>query len=134
MDLEQLDLAYAPPFGSAKDIVILTGMVAANTQRGESPSLSPEQLFQEMESESPPVLIDVRTAFEFRAGHLKGAVNIPLETIRERLDEIPKDKPIVTQCNVGYRSYIAQQILRQHGFKDVRNLSGGYSLAELMQS
>ncbi len=133
-DLEQLDLAYAPPFGSAKDVVILTGMVAANTQRGDSPSLSPTQLFMEMESESPPFLLDVRTAFEFRAERLKGAVNIPIESLRERLDEIPKDRPVVTQCNVGYRSYISQQILLQHGFKDVRNLSGGYSLASLMQS
>jgi NADPH-dependent 2,4-dienoyl-CoA reductase/sulfur reductase-like enzyme/rhodanese-related sulfurtransferase len=133
-DLEQLDLAYAPPFGSAKDVVILTGMVAANTQRGESPSITPTELFQEMEGENPMTLIDVRTAFEYRAGRLKGAVNIPLEKLRERLEEIPKDKPVVTQCNVGYRSYIAQQILRQNGYRDVRNLSGGHSLAGLMQT
>jgi rhodanese-related sulfurtransferase len=130
-DLEQLDLAYAPPFGSAKDVVILTGMVAANTRRGESPSLTPLQLQQEMASENPPLLIDVRTAFEYRAGHLKGAINIPLESLRERLEEIPRDKPVVTQCNVGYRSYISQQILLQNGFSHVRNLSGGYSLAGL---
>lgn len=128
-DLEQLDLAYAPPFGSAKDIVILTGMVAANTQRGESPSISPGQLFQEMETENPPLVIDVRSAFEYRAGHLKDALNVPLETLRERLDEIPKDRPLVTQCTVGYRSYISQQILLQNGYEDVRNLSGGYSLS-----
>lgn len=134
LDLEQLDLAYAPPFGSAKDVVILTGMVAANTHRGESPSMTPTELFKEMEGENPPVLIDVRTSFEYRTGRLESAVNIPLETLRDRLDEIPKDKRIVTQCNVGYRSYIAQQILLQNGFKDVRNLSGGYSLAALMQS
>jgi NADPH-dependent 2,4-dienoyl-CoA reductase/sulfur reductase-like enzyme/rhodanese-related sulfurtransferase len=133
-DLEQLDLCYAPPFGSAKDVVILTGMVAANTLRGTSPSLTPAALFEEQEGGSPPFLLDVRTAFEFKMGHLPDAVNIPLETLRERLDEIPRERSLVTQCSVGYRSYIAQQVLLQSGFSDVRNLSGGFSLASRLQS
>ena len=128
-DLELLDLCYAPPFGSAKDAVNLTGMVAANTIRGISPSITPDALFEEQKGERPPFLIDVRTAFEFKMERLEGAVNIPLEVLRERLDEIPRDRPLVTQCNVGYRSYMAQQILRQRGFEDVRNLLGGFSLA-----
>ncbi len=128
-DLELLDLCYAPPFGSAKDAVNLTGMVAANTLRGISPSITPDALFEEQKGEHPPFLIDVRTAFEFKMERLEGAVNIPLEVLRERLDEIPRDRPLVTQCNVGYRSYMAQQILRQRGFEDVRNLLGGFSLA-----
>jgi rhodanese-related sulfurtransferase len=128
-DLEQLDLCYAPPFGAARDAVILSGMIAANTQRGISPSVTPSALFQEMRSPKPPFLIDVRTRFEYKMEHLPEAVNIPLEQLRERLAEIPRDRPVVTQCNVGYRSYMAQQVLRQHGFQDVRNLSGGYGLA-----
>jgi rhodanese-related sulfurtransferase len=67
-------------------------------------------------------------------GHLEDAVNIPLETLREHLDEIPRDRPLVTQCSVGYRSYVAQQILRQRGFTDVRNLSGGFGLAGRLQA
>jgi len=132
-DLEQLDLCYAPPFGSAKDAVNLTGMVAANTHRGISPSITPQALFEEQKGERPPFLIDVRTAFEFKIERLEGALNIPLEVLRERLDEIPQDRPLVTQCNVGYRSYMAQQILRQLGFEDVRNLAGGFSLAGRLQ-
>lgn len=134
VDLEQLDLCYAPPFGSAKDVVILTGMAAANTFRGTSPSLTPAALFEELMGERPPFLLDVRTAFEFKMGHLPDAVNIPLETLRERLEEIPRDRSLVTQCSVGYRSYVAQQILLQHGFADVRNLSGGFSLAGLIRA
>ncbi len=128
-DLEQLDLCYAPPFGAARDAVILTGMIAANTQRGISPSVMPSALFREMRSEKLPFLIDVRTRIEYKLEHLRGAVNIPLEQLRERLDETPRDRPVVIQCNVGYRSYVAQQVLRQHGFQDVCNLSGGYELA-----
>ncbi len=132
-DLEQLDLCYAPPFGSAKDVVILTGMAAANTFRGTSPAIAPTDLFEEQKGERPPFLLDVRTGFEFKMGHLQNAVNIPLETLRERLGDIPRDRPLVTQCSVGYRSYVAQQILLQSGFADVRNLSGGFSLAAQLQ-
>ncbi len=133
-DVEQLDLCYAPPFGSAKDAAVLTGMVASNTFRGISPSLTPHALFEEQLGDSPPYLIDVRTRFEYKLGHLPDAVNIPLEQLREKMPEIPRERRIVMQCNVGYRSYVAQQILRQHGFSDVRNLSGGYNLAVLLLS
>lgn len=132
-DLEQLDLCYAPPFGSAKDVIILSGMVAANTFRDISPSITPEVLFEELRGEGPPFLVDVRTAREYKLGHLPTAKNIPLEELRDRLQEVPKDRPVVTQCNVGYRSYVAQQILRHHGYTQVRNLSGGYALAGLIQ-
>jgi len=111
----------------------MSGMIAANTQRGISPSLTPADLFREMRSGKPPFLIDVRPRFEFKIEHLRGAVDIPLEQLRGRLKEIPRDRPVVTQCNVGYRSYVARQVLRQHGFQDVRNLSGGYGLAGQLQ-
>jgi len=128
-DLEQLDLCYAPAFGAAKDVVMIAGFIASNARRGTSPGVSPMTIFKELASETPPFLIDVRTQREYKDGHLDAAVSIPLEDLRERLDEIPRDRPVVVQCNVGYRSYIAQQILLQRGWKDVRNLYGGCRLA-----
>ncbi len=129
-DLEHLDLCYAPPFGSAKDVAIMAGFVAANAWRGTSPGASPMQVMPAMFGDAPPVLIDVRTPREFADGSLTGAVNIPLQSLRDRLDEIPRDRPVVLHCGTGYRSYIAQQILLNDGWTDVRNLYGGYGLAK----
>jgi len=70
---------------------------------------------------------------EYDTEHLKAAVNIPLEDLRERLDEVPKDRPVVVHCSVGYRSYVAQQILREHGWTNVRNLFGGFAAASGME-
>jgi len=129
-DLEHLDLCYAPPFGSAKDVVIMAGFVASNAWRGTSPGASPMDIMPAMFGDSPPVLIDVRTPREFEEGRLTGSVNIPLNTLRDRLAEIPRDRPVVLHCGTGYRSYIAQQILLNDGWTDVRNLYGGYGLAK----
>lgn len=129
-DLEDLDLCYAPPFGSAKDVVVMAGFVAANAYRGTSPGASPLAVMAEMSGETPPFLVDVRTRREFDDGCLKAAVNIPLDEFRDRLAEIPKDRPVVLQCGTGYRSYVAQQILLNDGWTDVRNLYGGYGLAK----
>ena len=128
-DLEDLDLCYAPPFGSAKDIVIVAGSIAANVRRGISPAISPLVLREELKSDTPPLVIDVRDEREYDTENLKGAVNIPLEDLRERLEEVPKDRPVVVHCSVGYRSYLAQQILKQHGWTNVRNLYGGFAFA-----
>ena len=128
-DLEQLDLCYAPPFGAAKDIAIMGGFIAANAYRGTSAGISPMALLEALGDSTPPMLIDVRDEREYEDGHLEAAVNIPLEDLRERVDEIPKDRTVVVHCSVGYRSYLAQQILQQHGCKDVRNLYGGYAFA-----
>ena len=84
-DLEGLDLCYAPPFGSAKDVVVMAGFVAANAYRGTSPGASPLALMQEQASETPPFLVDVRTRREFEDGHLPEAINIPLDELRDRL-------------------------------------------------
>jgi len=129
-DLEHLDLCYAPPFGSAKDVAVMAGFVAANAWRGTSPGASPLSAFDEMSGERPPLLVDVRTRREFDEGCLEGAVNIPLDELRDRLAEIPTDRPVVLQCGTGYRSYVAQQILLNKGWTDVRNLYGGYGLAK----
>ena len=133
-DLEDLDLCYAPPFGSAKDIAIMGGFITANAQRGLSDGISPVTLFEELKSDTPPVIIDVRTAREYRDGHLETAINIPLDEIRERLDEVPQNQPVVVHCQAGYRSYVAQQILQNHGWMNVRNLYGGYAFASRVQS
>ncbi|MBK8175102.1 MAG: FAD-dependent oxidoreductase [Rhodospirillales bacterium] len=133
-DLEGLDLCYAPPFGSAKDVAVMAGFVAANAYRGASPGASPLTLLNEQASETPPFLADVRTRREFADGHLPGAINIPLDELRERLDEIPREGAVVLQCGSGYRSYLAQQILLNSGWSDVRNLYGGYGLAKRIYS
>ena len=128
-DLEDLDLCYAPPFGSAKDLVIVGGSIAANAQRGISPAILPFILREELRSDTPPLVIDVRDEREYDTENLQGAVNIPLEDLRERMEEVPKDRPVVVHCSVGYRSYLAQQILRQNGWTNVRNLYGGFAFA-----
>lgn len=129
-DLEDLDLCYAPPFGSAKDVAIMGGFVASNAWRGTSPGASPMEIMPQMSGDAPPVLIDVRTPREFEDGRLTGSINIPLQSLRDRLTEIPRDRPVVLHCGTGYRSYVAQQILRNNGWTDVRNLYGGYGLAK----
>jgi rhodanese-related sulfurtransferase len=131
-DLEQLDLCYAPPFGSAKDVVILGAFAAANQRRGEMPSMTPGELLDALEGAAPqagkPAVIDVRTAREWKAGHLEGAIHIPVDEVRARLDEVPKDSPLAVHCAGGYRSYVAQRILLNRGYKDVRNVLGGYGM------
>ncbi len=133
-DLEDLDLCYAPPFGSAKDIAIMSGFITANVRRGLSEGISPAILFEELKGDIPPVVIDVRTKREYCDGHLEGAKNIPLDDIRERIDEVPRNHPVVVHCQTGYRSYVAQQILRNRGWANVRNLCGGYAFASRVLS
>jgi len=122
-DLESLDLAYAPPFSSAKDPVIVAGMIGNNIVKGEVKTLSklPENI-------TDFVLLDVRTKVENKVGALKGAVNIPIDEIRKRVHELEayKDKKIIVYCASGYRSYIVTKFLQNSGFKEIFNLSGGY--------
>lgn len=127
-DLEQLDLCYAPPFGSAKDIVIQAGFAGGNIRRGVMPAITPAELLAELAGPNPPTVIDVRSPKEFAAGHLDGALNIPVDEIRDRLAEVPADGKVVVHCGVGYRSYIAQRILLDSGRTNVRNVLGGYGM------
>ena len=129
-DLEQLDLCYAPPFGSAKDPVNLVGFAGANRQRGVMPGVTPSNLLGELEGGAETLLIDVRTRKEFREGHLEGAVNIPLHELRDRSAEISLESSVVVCCKSGHRSYIAQRILLNQGRKNVRNLLGGFTLVD----
>jgi NADPH-dependent 2,4-dienoyl-CoA reductase/sulfur reductase-like enzyme/rhodanese-related sulfurtransferase len=120
-DLEEAELCYAPQFGMAKDPVNLAGMVAANVLRGDVSLAKWSEL-----PDCGAFLLDVREEEEFRRGAIGAAVNIPLHQLRQRLSELPKDRPIWVNCARGQRSYYAVRILQQHGF-DANNLSGGYN-------
>ncbi|MBS1997707.1 MAG: FAD-dependent oxidoreductase [Cyanobacteria bacterium SZAS LIN-2] len=122
-DLAELELAYAPPFGSAKDPINLAGMAGTNVLDGFTEQVHWHQV--EALSKGGACLIDVRSSAERERGHIGGSIHIPLPELRNRLSEIPADKDIVTYCQSGQRSYIAYRILKQHGFR-VQNLSGGY--------
>lgn len=119
----KVEQAYAPPFSSAKDPVALAGYVAEDIIIGKTNPIYWREL-RDIEMENK-FLLDVRTPDEFALGTLPGAVNIPLDELRDRLTELPKDRMIYTFCAVGLRGYLAYRILTQHGFEKVRNLSGG---------
>lgn len=122
-DLTELEQAYAPPYSSAKDPVNMAGYVAENILTKKVETIN----WRDIASLGSDVqLIDVRTADECGLRTIPGAINIPLDELRSRLSEISHDKPIVVTCAVGLRGYLAYRILRQNGFKDVKNLSGGF--------
>ena len=122
-DLMKVEQAYAPPFSSAKDPVAIAGYVAEDMITGKTNPVYWREL-RDIEMENK-FLLDVRTQDEFTLGSLPGAVNIPLDELRDRMSELPKDRMIYTFCAVGLRGYLAYRILTQHGFDKVRNLSGG---------
>ncbi|MFX1365631.1 MAG: FAD-dependent oxidoreductase [Promethearchaeota archaeon] len=128
-DLEELELTYAPPYGSAKDPVNMAGFVAANYLREDMPIWHWHDYSQI--SNNGSILLDVRTEEEFSARNIEGSINIQIEELRNRLDEISKDKPIYVYCEVGYRSYLALRILLQSGFKKVYELTGGFKIYEM---
>lgn len=121
-DLEELELAYAPPYGSAKDPVNMAGFVAANLLRGDAPHWYAEQ-YPEQTADS--LLLDVRSVSEYARWHIPGALNIPHTQLRASLDTLPRDKPLLVYCRTGFRSYLALRILKQAGFASVATLSGG---------
>lgn len=123
-DLEKLELSYAPPFSNAKTPVNIAGYVASNILRGDCNIYYWDDVAKLDPDKS--VLVDVRTPFEHKMeGTIEGAINIPIDHLRARFDEIPKDKEIYVFCAIGLRAYVACRILVQKGFK-VKNLSGGY--------
>lgn len=121
-DLEEMELCYAPQFGSAKDPVNMAGFVGGGMVRGDHPQISVEDALNEF-------LIDVRSPAEFAQGNIPGSINIPIDELRERLGELPKRK-LVVYCQVGQRGYLATRILMQRGF-DVANVGGGYRTYKL---
>jgi len=123
-DLEELELSYAPPFGSAKDPVNMAGFVAANLLRGDA------ELWELEEDPGGALLLDVRGPGEFAAGTIPGAINLPVDELRARIAEVPQDREIRVFCQVGLRGYVACRILAQKGYR-CRNLSGGYKRYQL---
>lgn len=123
-DLEEVELAYAPQYGSAKDPINMAGFVAAGLMRGDHPQLDIDEFLQMPQAERPH-LVDVRTPEEFDRDHLPAAVNIPIDELRNRTGELPDHRRIAVYCQVGQRGYMATRILRQVGYEAV-NLSGGY--------
>lgn len=121
-DLVDLELAYAPQFGSAKDPVNIAGMVADNMARGEK-TVQWSEVAELVNSGAQ--LIDVRTEGEYENGTIPGAINIPVDELRARLKDIDKTSPVIVSCQVGLRGHVALRTLAQHGF-DVANLDGGY--------
>ncbi|WP_345241414.1 CoA-disulfide reductase [Pontibacillus salipaludis] len=123
MDLPDLELAYAPPYSSAKDPVNLLGYVASNIVEGEVEVVH----WDEMDgiAHAAGMILDVRTSKEFNNGAIHNAVNIPLDDLRDRLNELPKNESITVYCQAGLRGYVATKLLEQHGFR-VKNLEGGY--------
>lgn len=123
-DLQEIEHAYAPPYSSAKDPVNMAGFVAENILKGKVNIIQWRDILNVDKAEA--MIIDSRTKEEYDFGHIEGAINIPVDEIRSRLNEMPRDKKIIVYCAVGLRGYIASRILMQHGYTDVYNLSGGY--------
>jgi len=119
-DLAELELAYAPPYGSAKDPVNFVGFVAQNMLKGDSKVVYADAI------PKGSLIVDVRKSDEFICGSIPESINIPLEELRDRYQELPKNKVIVFVCRVGTRAYLAERALRQKGY-NVRNLSGGFA-------
>ncbi len=124
-DLEDLELSYAPQFSCARDCVNMAGFVASNVVRGEVKVWHWHDA--EKLKEEGATIVDVRSPILHAEGCVPGAINIPIVQLREKLNELPKDKPIYLHCITGFTSYIAYRILKQHGY-DPRNLTGGYKI------
>jgi rhodanese-related sulfurtransferase len=125
-DLSELDLAYAPPYSSANDPVNLAAFIGENDLSGFSPLVTAAQLKAELASAAPPLVLDVRTLGEWERGHVKGAVLMPVDDVRFDHVALPKGRRIVIHCRSGFRAHLAVRTLRQRGFGDVANVTGGW--------
>ena len=129
-ELAELDLAYAPPYSSAKDPVNIAGFMIENITEGSVKQFHWTDI-EALTRDGSVTLLDVRTAGEYRRGHAEGFVNLPVDELRERLEEIDRSKPVYVMCQSGLRSYVACRLLTQHGF-DCYNFSGGYRFYEMV--
>lgn len=124
-DLKELELAYAPPYSSAKDPVNMVGFTAENILKRDVDVIMCNEL--EKLDKNEAIILDVRDEIERELGYIEGSINIPLDELRNRLNELDKEKLIIPYCAIGLRGYLAARILKQNGFKKVKNLSGGYT-------
>ncbi|HKM00394.1 MAG TPA: FAD-dependent oxidoreductase [Mobilitalea sp.] len=122
--LKDLELCYAPPFSTAKDIVNYAGYVGSNLLNGVYKQVNVDKVRELVEGNN--IIIDVREVYEYERGHIKGATNIPLSELRSRVNEIPKDKPVYLHCRTGQRSYNATLALQNLGFENVYNITGSF--------
>ena len=129
-DLAELDLAYAPPYSSANDPLNLAAFIAGNDLSGFSPLVSAAGLGKLLATQAP-LLLDVRTDRERQAGHLEGDVHIPVDDLRARLGELPRDRPIAIYCRSGFRGHLATRTLKESGFSQVVNITGGWLSLQL---
>ena len=128
-DLAEIDLSYAPPYSSANDPINMAAFVGENDISGYSPLLTAPELKVMLaagRSGQGPLVLDVRNLNEFATSHIRGALNIAVDELRFRLDEVPRGRPIVVHCKSGFRSHLALRILKENGWTDVKNLTGGY--------
>ena len=125
LELTELDLAYAPPYSSAKDPVNMAGFMIEDLERGKVRQFHWDEV-DGLPHDGSASLLDVRTEWEYQRGHLDGFRNVPLDDLREHLDELDRDKPVYVNCQTGLRSYLACRLLTQYGFA-CAHLAGGYS-------
>lgn len=123
-DLKDLELCYAPPFSTAKDVTNYAGYVGSNLMNGDYKQVNVDKVRELVENNA--YIIDVREKYEYEKGHIKGAYNIPLSELRQRTNEIPKDLPVYLLCRTGQRSYNAVLSLQNLGFKNVINITGSF--------
>jgi NADPH-dependent 2,4-dienoyl-CoA reductase/sulfur reductase-like enzyme/rhodanese-related sulfurtransferase len=130
-DLAELDLAYAPPYSSANDPVNLAAFIAGNDLSGFSPLLTAARLKAELQGPTPPLVVDVRTLGEWGRGHLRGALHLPVDDVRWELAQLPRDRRLVLHCRSGFRAHLALRTLKENGYTNVVNLTGGWVSLEL---
>jgi rhodanese-related sulfurtransferase len=134
-DLAEVDFAYAPPYSSANDPVNLAAFVAQNDLSGYSPLVSAAEVKALLAAEPAgqrPLVLDVRNLNEHEAGHIRGALHVPVDELRFSLDQVPRGKPIVVHCKSGFRSHLALRILKENGWTEVRNLTGGFVMVRAL--
>ena len=125
-DLAELDLSYAPPYSSANDPINLVAFIAQNDLSGFSPLVTAAQLKAELASPSAPLVVDVRTLNEFARGHLACALHVPVDELRASLAKVPRDRRLVVYCRSGFRAHLAIRILKESGYSNLANLTGGW--------
>ena len=130
LELTELDLSYAPPYSSAKDPVNMAGFMIEDLESGKARQFHWNDV-EDLPCDGSATLLDVRTAWEYQRGHLDGFRNIPLDDLREHLDELDRGKPVYVNCQTGLRSYLACRLLTQYGFT-CSHLSGGYSFYQVV--